>query len=94
MELLIYIHLYDDFFTEISSPPRVSFRIFGKGGQMQGWREPLAWPPEHFEISDAQRSHFMPSELNHVWVKYLVVNGIYSNTLCTKPLHVWSIRKT
>ena len=23
-------------------------------------------PPEIFEISDAQRSHFMPSELNHV----------------------------
>ena len=23
-------------------------------------------PPENFEISDAQRSHFMPSELNHV----------------------------
>ena len=34
----------------------------------------LAWPlegsggppPEYFEISDAQRSHFMPSELNNV----------------------------
>ena len=69
--------------------------FLGRGGKCRvGAEEPLAWPPEHFEISDAQRSHFMPSELNHVWVKYLVVNGIYSNTLCTKPLHVWSIRKT
>ena len=54
----------------------VSFRIFGKGGnaglELKGGHAsctcvtPRGVPPENFEISDAQGSHFMPSELNHV----------------------------
>ena len=57
---------------------RVSFRIFGKGGKCRVGAEEGGHAsracvaprgglgPEIFEISDAQGSHFMPSELNHV----------------------------
>ena len=52
---------------------RVSFMIFGKEGKCrvgaeEGGHASCVWdlPQKNFEISDAQRSHFMPSELNHV----------------------------